>query len=148
MRMRGGSTLRRALITSAAAIGSLLMVATPASAAWDDSFVVSTDDLCGRADFVDYGEGAPGGGNNDDYIVIHDYCSSDRLGVMAYAWRNGSYLGKRFNGNGAAGAPVVWDPFGSVNAGEDVGLKVCLVNGAGDNTPTNCDEYTHEMVDG
>ena len=52
---------------------SLLTVAGPASAAVNDGFSVSTSSGgCGSNEFVDYGPGAPGGGNNDDYVLIHE----------------------------------------------------------------------------
>lgn len=38
----------------------------------NDDFSVSTTDGCGRINFVDFGDGAPGGGSNDDYTVIHE----------------------------------------------------------------------------
>jgi hypothetical protein len=68
-----------------------------------------TTDSCGAVDFVDYGPGAPGGGNNDDYAVVHDYCG-DGHGVKAWAWLDGVLIGSQYNGNGLAGAPVIWDP--------------------------------------
>ncbi|MGW5742009.1 hypothetical protein [Amycolatopsis sp. NPDC003861] len=87
------------------------------------------------------GAGAPGGGNNDDYAVVHDYCG-DGHGVL---------IGSKDNGNGLAKEPVVWDPFrayGNVYAGDAVGLKVCLVDGNGDTTPAKCASKTHTSVDG
>jgi hypothetical protein len=98
-------------------------------------------------EFVDYGPGAPGGGDNDDYTVIHDYCA-DGHGVKAYAWINGTFLGSRYNGNGLAGDPVIWDPFGNVAPGNAIGLKVCLVDGNDDPTPFDCTSTTHTSVDG
>jgi hypothetical protein len=121
-------------------------VADPSAAAVDDSFTVWTTDACGSADFIDYGEGAPGGGSNDDYIEVWDTCG-DTHGVRAYAWLDGTYLGSRYNGNGAW-EYVVWDPFGNVTAGQSVGLKICLVDGANDTTPSKCDEMTSTSVDG
>ncbi|MFD8260102.1 hypothetical protein ACFV19_14445 [Streptomyces griseoluteus] len=105
----------------------------------DDSFGASTTDSggCGVVDFIDYGPGAPGGGDNDDYLVIHDYCA-DGHGVEAYAWLDGAYLGKHYDGNGLDGAAVVWDPFGNVQYGQTVGIKVCLVDGPDDTSPSYC----------
>jgi hypothetical protein len=77
----------------------------------NDDFAAVTTDGCGVAQFKDYGPGAPGGGNNDDYVVIHDYCA-DGHGVMAYAsWDNTGYWFQQYNGNGLAGAPVAWIRF-------------------------------------
>jgi hypothetical protein len=102
---------------------------------------VATDG-CGVAKFIDYGPGAPGGGNN---VVIHDYCA-DGHGVMAYAsWDDSGYWFQQYNGNGRAGAPVVWDPFsnGNVKAGQTVWLEVCLVDGWDDLTGSRCGEASH-----
>jgi hypothetical protein len=116
-----------------------------ASAAHNDSFTVHTTDSggYGAAEFVDHGPD----GDGDDYIVIHDLCS-DGHGVKAYAWINGIYLGGMYNGNGLAGAPVIWDPFGDVSGGQNVGLKVCLVDGDGDPTASSCGSATVKSVDG
>lgn len=114
----------------------------------DDSFSVSTTGGgCGKVDFVDFGEGAPGGGSNDDYLVIHDLCS-DGHGVKAWAWLNGILLGSRYNGNGLAGDPVIWDPFGNVLPGDSIGLKVCLVDGSDDPSPSSCGSLTRTSSDG
>ena len=138
------------MLAPALTLGAVVMAAAPAAATVDDGFTVYTTDGCGAVDFVDYGPGAPGGGNNDDYAVVHDYCG-DGHGVKAWAWINGVYLGGKYNGSGLAGAPVVWDPFkayGNVIAGDRVGLKVCLVDGDGDTTPSRCVSFTHTSVDG
>ncbi|GGQ73756.1 hypothetical protein [Couchioplanes azureus] len=130
--------LRRVALVGASTIGALVVSASPAAAAVDDSFTLyTTDGGCGMVEFVDYGPGAPGGGNNDDYLVIHDYCS-DGDGVQVWAslfvggWSERD-LGTKYNGNGRAGAAVVWDPFsqfsGNVNAGDTVQLQVCVVDG-------------------
>jgi hypothetical protein len=94
---------------------------------------------------VDYGEGKPGGGNNDDYIAIHDL-ANDNEGIKAYAWISGNYQGMGYNGRGA-GSCVVWDPFPNVKPGECVGLMVCRANGPkGD--PYSCGEFTQCSTDG
>ena len=117
----------------------------------NDSFSVSTlNGGCGRADFVDFGDGAPGGGSNDDYVVIHDLCG-DGHGVKAWAWLNGTLIGSKYNGNGLAGDAVVWDPFkqfGNVLPGDSIGLKVCLVNGTDDPSPFDCASVTRASADG
>jgi hypothetical protein len=141
---------RLMVVAPALALGSAVLAATPAAAAHDDSFTVYTTDRCGAVDFVDYGAGAPGGGNNDDYAVVHDYCG-DGHGVKAWAWLNGILIGEKYNGNGLAGDPVIWDPFkayGNVAPGDSVGLKVCLVDGNGDPTPAKCKSSTHTSEDG
>lgn len=120
----------------------------------NDGFVVSTTDGCGRADFVDFGPGAPGGGDNDDYIEIHDFCA-DSHGVKAFAtlFRGEDVfnLGSKYNGNGLAGSSVIWDPFkakGNVEPGDTVELTVCLVDGANDPTPFKCETFISTSVDG
>jgi len=144
---------RRVLATAAAVSATLLFTANGASAAVNDDFSVATTDGCGVAEFVDYGPGAPGGGNNDDYIVIHDYCS-DGHGVRAGVWMFGEYWGDQYNGNGLAGAAVVWDPFkewggpGNVTAGTPVRIEVCLVDGPNDETGARCRRAEHVSVDG
>ena len=117
-----------------------------APAAFDDSFTVYTLDGCGSIEFVDHGPGKPGGGDNDDYAVIHDLCG-DGHGVKAWAWVNG-VLHEQYNGNGLAGAPVIWDPFGNVIPGQDIALKVCLVDGNDDPTPSKCGSATVPSRDG
>lgn len=146
--------LTRGLIF-AIAVTAAVAFASPASAAYNDSFTVATTDGCGTVDFVDYGPGAPGGGNNDDYFVVHDYCS-DGHGVRAAAdlyIGNVSlrHLGQRYNGNGLAGDPVVWDPFAqydNVHAGDAIVVQVCLVDGATDLTPLRCRTVERLSIDG
>lgn len=124
-----------------------------AAAAIDDGFNVATGDGCGRADFVDFGPGAPGGGDNDDYIVIHDFCS-DGHGVKVWAWLNGVSVNSdagRYNGNGLAGDPVIWDPFkpfGNVITGDSVRIKVCLVDSSTASSGLSCHETTRISQDG
>jgi len=122
---------------------------TPAAAAPtdDDGFTVYTTDhmWCGSAEFVDYGPGAPGGGNNDDYVEVKDGCP-DRVGVKAWAWLDGRLLGSKYVGPGIK--TVVWDPFGNVRANQEVGLKVCKVSGNNDPTPTNCEAWSTVSNDG
>jgi hypothetical protein len=144
------TALKRILPTAAITAAAVVAMASPASAAYDDSFEVYTQDGCGSVEFVDYGEGAPGGGSNDDYLVVHDYCS-DGHGVLAIAWIDIYSMGSKYNGNGLAGSPVIWDPYvnrGNVFAGETIGLQVCLVDGANDDTPFSCDEEERVSVDG
>ncbi|MFI8254967.1 hypothetical protein [Streptomyces filamentosus] len=140
---------RAAVTTSAIATATMLFGTQAAVAATDDSFAVSTTSGgCGAVNFVDYGEGAPGGGANDDYLVIHDYCGDGR-GVRAYAWIDDIYLGAKNNTNGLNGSAVVWDPFadyGNIIAGDRVGIKVCLFDSAG--TLSRCAEASRVSVDG
>jgi hypothetical protein len=127
-----------------------------ASATVDDGFAVaSLSNKCfegGLATYVDYGEGLPGGGKNDDYITITDECK-DNHGVKAWAWLNGTCLEGChgvYNGSGAGKVTLVWDPFpnGNVREGDSVGLKICSVDGDTDPTPTGCDSGTIWSVDG
>ncbi|MFE9098076.1 hypothetical protein [Streptomyces sp. NPDC007264] len=136
------------LTASAAMVGAITLAPSPAgaAAAYNDYFGVNTADGCGSVDFIDYGTW-PNGSTNDDYAVVHDTCS-DGHGVKAYAWLNGSYLGSKYNGNGLAGAPVYWDPFGNVLPDDEVGLKVCLVDGDADPTPFACYSASQVSVDG
>lgn len=144
-----GTLATRALLPATAAGVAILGLTSPAFAATDDSFSIYTSNGCGAADYADYGPGAAGGGNNDDYVLVHDYCA-DGLGVKAYAWQNGEYLGSKYNGNTASGAAVVWDPFidGNVKGGDTVGLKVCLSDGASASTVTKCESWTIKSADG
>src|SRR5215217_8504235 len=119
-----------AVVLAVALLSVTVLVTTLAGAAEKDDFAALTTDGCGVANFIDYGPGAPGGGNNDDNEVIHDYCA-DGHGVMAYVEVDDSgYWFHQYNGNGLSGAPVVWDPFlrGNVKAGQKVELEVCLVD--------------------
>jgi hypothetical protein len=138
---------RAALFTATLTLGSVASGANHAAAAFDDSFTVYTTDGCGAVDFVDHGPGAPGGGDNDDYAVIHDYCA-DGHGVRATGLHNARYLGRKYNGNGLAGAPVVWDPFPNVLTNDRVELEVCLVDGSNDLSPSRCDSWFMFSIDG
>lgn len=119
----------------------------------DDGFTVPTTNGCGSVAFVDFGPGDPSNtASNDDYLVIHDLCS-DSHGVIAFAHltRSGirQDLGSKYNGNGFAGDPVIWDPFpsGNVVAGDFVELEVCLVDGPL-GTPFKCEAGGFTSVDG
>lgn len=135
----------------------MVLAAGPASAATSDNFSAHTTDSghCGYVNFIDYGEGAPGGGNNNDYLVVHDYCA-DGHGVKAWVWWYDSsgtllYYGSAYNGNSAAGAPVYWDPFaalGNTIKGDRISLKVCLSDGNSDPTASNCGTASHVSADG
>jgi hypothetical protein len=147
-------TLMAAAITSAVL---LPLAAGPAQASVEDGFYVGTTDFCGEGDYVDYGEGLPGGGMNDDYIEVTDRCT-DHHGVKVWAWltRDGvkHYLGGAYDpyGNIFAGNPsMIWDPFqswGNVQANDYVGLKTCLVDGDNDPTPSKCNSETWQSHDG
>lgn len=56
------------------------------------------------------------------------------------------------NGNGEAGAPVVWDPFkqypGNANAGDSIRLEVCLTQDANASNGLLCNEFTKVSNDG
>ena len=132
--MRTLFTLRNLAAASAIGLGASLVIAPTAAFAYNDSFLVETTNGCGSAEFIDYGEGAPGGGNNDDYMVVHDYCADGR-GVAAVVYLNGSYWASTYNSNGAAGAAKIWDPFQSWNeadlrAGDRIKVEVSLLENA------------------
>src|SRR5687768_8781124 len=91
----------------------LLAAASPASAAVNDDHTVTTWDEVwdcqgGRLDFVDYGEGAPGGGMNDDYFIVRDTCANGD-GVLGKVYVNGVLQGTKYHGGGS-GTSVIWDP--------------------------------------
>ncbi|MGI5216209.1 hypothetical protein [Plantactinospora sp. CA-290183] len=155
--MRGGkhALVSRLVTVAAVATVGLVGAAAPAAAA-DDGFAVTTktpslcedrDLIAGYLQFIDYGPGAPGGGNNDDYLSLEDWCA-DGDGVKGWAWLNGILLGERYNGNGTDAA-VLWDPFppSTVRARDVVGLKVCSVNGP-NGTPYNCQSAEIISLDG
>lgn len=157
MKLQFGRSARRVSTVAAASIGTVLLVSNPALAGYNDGFAATTTNSCGSAIFVDHGEGAPGGGSNDDYILVRDNCS-DSHGVRAWAWVTEQTstgpieysVGSKYNGNGVAGADVVWDPFldGNVRRGDTVRLKICLVDGSGDTTGSACGSARHTSVDG
>ncbi|MFJ3762106.1 hypothetical protein [Streptomyces sp. NPDC090080] len=148
-RQRAGRHASRVLTAATAGACAVILATGPAMA---DGFEAHTIDnspcggVGGVIDFVDYGPGAPGGGNNDDYTVIHDLCN-DGHGVEGYAWLDGAYLGKHYDGNGYAGDPEVWDPFGNFKGKHLVGIKVCLVDGASDTSPSYCGS-SQQQIDG
>ncbi|MGH8793560.1 MAG: hypothetical protein ACRDXX_13065 [Stackebrandtia sp.] len=109
----------------------------------DDSFWTETTDSCGIAGFIDYGEGKPGGGNNDDYIEITDDCP-DGAGVRARVWVDDDYQGKAYS-TGGWGETVVWDPFPNVKPGEIVDLEVCMVD---DGDVYECGSAWNGPIDG
>jgi len=158
MNLIRGTRFRRRALTIASAVSATLLFTATAANAVDDRFSAATTDGCGVAEFVDYGPGAPGGGNNDDYIVIHDYCA-DGHGVRAYVWILGEYWGDQYNGNGRAGAAVVWDPFRAWGGPENLikgdffTIRVCLVDGPNDaadepEAGSKCRSASHTMGDG
>ncbi|GAA5039270.1 hypothetical protein [Actinopolymorpha pittospori] len=136
----------------AVAAAAFVAAASPASASTDDGFAAVTTPAsadgvnCGAAFFIDYGPGAEGGGDNDDYVYIVDACG-DSHGVKAWAWNGSKLLGSKYLGTGAS-THTVWDPFPNVVPGELVGLKVCLVDGSNDQTPFQCGTASHRSVDG
>jgi hypothetical protein len=140
----------RALVVAVALLSMTVLVTNSAGAAVNDDFAAVTTDGCGVAQFKDYGAGAPGGGNNDDYMIIHDYCA-DGHGVRANLYVTGYpfWVGE-YNGNGAAGAPVIWDPFmnGNVKGGQWIYVEVCLVDGRDDYTGSRCGYASHRSADG
>jgi hypothetical protein len=138
----------RLSVVAVAVAGAAVVNAGAAFASVNDSFEIWTNDAdgCGSVVFVDYGEGAPGDGNNDDYLEFTDNCE-DHHGVKVWAWHNGVYLGGMYNGNGV-GKAKVWDPFGNVAAKDTIKVKICLVDGDADPTPSHCEETTVQSYDG
>jgi hypothetical protein len=114
-------------------------------AAINDDFSLSTTDGCGRVDFVDFGPGEPGGGDNDDYLVIHDLCG-DHHGVLVSAdlvTGDGVLFdfGDKYNGNGLAGDAIIWDPWhsiGNVVKDDVIELDICLSDGPTDPILPTC----------
>jgi hypothetical protein len=147
------TTSVKLLLAAAVTAAAVTVMPGTAAAAVNDDFYVATTDGCGVANFIDYGPGAPGGGDNDDYLVIHDYCA-DGHGIRAGVSFFGEFWGYKYNGNGLSGAAVIWDPFrdwssnGNLIAGDVVTIEVCLVDGANDITGSRCRTTTHTMVDG
>jgi hypothetical protein len=147
------SRIRRAVLTVALAATAVILVAPgAASAATDDSFTVTTTDGCGSAEFVDHGPGAAGGGDNDDYLVIHDYCGDGHGVAAGMTLNNGGNL-TEYNGDGLAGPAKIWDPFRApepddVRRGDKVLLRVCLYDGPSDETGAHCVTGTRRSTDG
>ncbi|MEJ3747841.1 hypothetical protein WEI85_31685 [Actinomycetes bacterium KLBMP 9797] len=137
-------------MTMAAVVAVVVASASPATAATDDSRIVRTDPpgYCGAISFVDYGDGWPGGGNNDDYVEVWDLCP-DHDGVKAWVWLDGTLLHEYYNPHGVD-TRVLGDPFpnGDVKKGDYVGLKVCIVDGENDPTPSACNHLSFTSQDG
>ncbi|MCF0092895.1 hypothetical protein [Micromonospora sp. MH99] len=133
-----------------AVAGALVVGASPASAAGnDDHYVTYWDDytMCqaGRLDFVDYGEGAPGGGMNDDYFVVKDTCANGD-GVLGRVYVNGVLRDTKYNGGGS-GSSVIWDP-AQVYANDVVRMEICGANGPTDYLGYSCNYTTFQSIDG
>jgi hypothetical protein len=142
-----------AMLVVASLVGAAPAAAEGATAAGhDDTFGIGAGHCPDRGgsqeiiNFKDYGKGAPGGGNNDDYIELLDGCG-DRQGVKGWAWINGKLLGEKYNGKGYK-KRVIWDPFGNVKAKDYVGIKVCIVDGNGDQSPGPCEHRSKYSQDG
>ena len=82
LKKRARSAMVKVLVVVATGASVTLLLANPAAAATDDSFSVSTTNACGAIDFVDFGPGAPGDGDNDD----ERYSKVTSLGGSAPAW--------------------------------------------------------------
>ncbi|MFC9914592.1 hypothetical protein [Streptomyces sp. NPDC127197] len=61
---------------------------------------------------------------------------------MAYAWRDGTYLGSKYLGDNYK---TLWDPFGNLPDWTYVGLKVCMVDGPSGANPTACDSASVDI---
>lgn len=112
----------------------------------DDSFTVVTTNSCGSVEFID---AASRGSGNEDYLIVHDLCN-DAHGVRASGSLNNVALEAQYNGSGLCGPPVFWHPFpsGHLNPGDTLTLKVCLVDGSNDASPTGCGSATQDITDG
>ncbi|MGW4683066.1 hypothetical protein ACWEOS_31785 [Micromonospora taraxaci] len=133
-----------------AVTAALVATGSPASAAVNDDDNVTTWDynkMCqaGRLDFVDYGEGAPGGGMNDDYFVVRDTCANGD-GVLARVYVNGVLAGTRYNGGGN-GSSIIWDP-AQVYANDVVEMRICGAMGPNDTSGYSCVPKVFRSVDG
>jgi hypothetical protein len=93
----------------------------------------------GFVQFQDYGDGAAGGGKNDDYLIVGDSCPNGD-GVKAWAWVDGVAKGSMYNGNGAY-TNKIWDPLGNLKDGASLGMKICSVSG-NNGTPYHCNSIT------
>lgn len=135
---------------SVAAAGALVVASGPAAAANDDHYVTNWDSYqqcsAGRLDFVDYGEGAPGGGMNDDYLVVKDTCANGD-GVLGRAFVDGRLVDTRYHGGGS-GSSVVWDPFGNVLANQVIKMEICSADGPDDYLGFECNRTTFRSIDG
>jgi hypothetical protein len=137
-----------AVSVAATAVVTLVTPGAVFAAPANDDFTIYTTDVCqdgpgyyaGSVKFVDYGPGAKGGGNNDDYFVVADTCR-DSHGVKAWAWVDGVLEGDKYVGSGA-GTSAVWDPIGNVANGQKVGMKICEVDGNDDPLPVFCSDVT------
>jgi hypothetical protein len=136
----------RTLLSAAVVMAGALAVPASASAATDDSFTKCTDTWAcdGRVRFVDYGEGKPGGGKNDDYIVCEDNFSYYTIGC--WVWLDGNLQGGVESGGDGA---VVWEPKAgwNVKKGQYVGIKVCYRYDF-DNDWMSCAQETRRSFDG
>jgi len=140
----------RALVIAAALLSVTGLVTTSAGAAVNDNFNASTTDGCGVANFIDYGPGAPGGGNNDDYVVIHDYCAD-----VTASWRTSKWTTPATGSTSTTATACPVPPWsgvrfcmGNVKAGQKVELEVCLVDGISDPTGSRCGEASRRSADG
>lgn len=134
-----------------AVTAALVATGSPAFAAHNDNAETTVwDDYAGcqggRIEFIDYGEGAPGGGMNDDYFVVTDTCANAK-GVRARVWVNGVLVGgSKYNGGGS-GSSVIWDP-AQIYANDVVKMEICAANGPSDYSGLPCDDTTFRSVDG
>jgi hypothetical protein len=150
--MRRSTRAARIGLSAVTAVGlagtAVLTFGTPAAAAASDTKAIATTSNCpeddylpyeGFVQFQDYGEGAEGGGNNDDYLIVGDSCPNGD-GVKAWAWVDGVAKGSMYNGNGAY-TNKIWDPLGNLPDGASLGMKICSVSG-NNGTPYHCNSIT------
>ena len=149
-----GVTATRTFSALALAATAVVGTASQASAEYDDSKTVWTTDRCGSFEFVDYGEGEPGGGPDDDYMLVRDHCD-DGFHVRGDVWVGWSWYGVAYQRGGPSAAPLYWDPFAEEEdelvAGSRFGFPVCLVDPTAPDPGYlgfNCTNAELTMVDG
>jgi hypothetical protein len=147
--------MKYARVTGAAFAGAafVAVTATGAGAAEeqgrgiDDGFTVTTLNDAGFAEYVDYGKGGSGGGNNDDYVKIDDTWA-DGWDLWVRVSQNGDSWEKRYTG-GAWGDPLIWDPFhnNNVKPGDEIEIEVCLYD-SDSGQHDECNEHGDVSADG
>ncbi|MFG3343154.1 hypothetical protein [Glycomyces sp. NPDC048151] len=145
--------LARVLSAVFAGAAFIAVTATGAAAAEeqgrgvDDGFTVATQNDAGYAQYVDYGKGGSGGGNNDDYVEIDDTWA-DGWDIWVRVTQNGDSHYKEYK-RGAWGDVMVWDPFrdNNVKPGDTIEIEVCLLD-PDSNQHDECNEHGDVSADG
>lgn len=113
----------------------------------DDGFTVATQNDAGYAQYVDYGEGKPGGGNNDDYIEIDDTWA-DGWDIWVRVSQNGDSHEKVYD-DGPWSDVLIWDPFrhNNVKPGDEIEIEVCLYD-SDSGQRDECNDHGDVSADG